>query len=253
MPADAATATPPAASFEPVAAARAVIATARTASLATLAADGAPFASLVSFATLPDLSPVLWLSDLAQHSRNLAADSRASLLLVAPGGEDGDPLAGARVTLSGRIAPTDDAAAARRFEALHGTRGRPAFADFRAYRMEFASAHLVAGFGRIVTLGPELLVDLSGAERLIAGEAMVVEHMNDDHADAIGLYATVLLGLPEADWRMSGCDPEGVDLVSGLGRARLPFPSRASTVAEAGTHLKQWAKTARGRLAEVQN
>lgn len=253
MPADAATDTPDAASFEPVAAARAVIASVRTASLATLAADGAPFASLVSVATLPDLSPVLWLSDLALHSRNLAADPRASLLFVAPGGEGGDPLAGARVTLSGRIVKTDDAAAVWRFEALHGKRGRPPFADFKSYRMEVASAHLVAGFGRIVTLGPELLVDLAGADGLVAGEAMVVEHMNDDHADAIGLYATVLLGLPSSDWRMTGCDPEGVDLVSELGRARLPFPSRATTVAEAGTHLKLWAKTARGRLAEAQN
>ena len=240
-------------SFEPVAAARAVIGSARSASLATLSADGSPFASLVTFATLPDLSPVLWLSDLAVHSRNLAADPRAALLFVAPSGEGGDPLAGARVTLSGRILPTEDPAAQRRFAALNGPGATPPFADFRAYRMSVAAAHLVAGFGRIVTLGPELMIDLKGADGLTTGEAMIVEHMNEDHADAIGLYATVLLGLSPADWRLAGCDPEGVDLVSKAGRARLPFPSRATSVAEAGGHLKHFAKVARERLAAEKN
>ncbi len=235
----------PAPSFEPVAAARAVARSAKVASLATLGPDGHPFASLVAFATMPDLSPVLWLSDLAVHSRNLAADPRASLLVVAPGGEGGDPLAGARVTLTGSLSRTDDPAAARRFAAQQGG-SRPDFADFHAYRMELAAAHLVAGFGRIVAIdGDELRLDLRGADDLLAGEAMVVDHMNEDHREAIGLYATVLLGLPPADWRIGGCDPEGVDLVSGAGRARLPFPVRASSVAAAGGYLKAWAKEAR--------
>ncbi|WP_073053322.1 HugZ family protein [Kaistia soli] len=240
--------------FDPVAAARAVLHSARTASLATLTGEGHPFASLVTFATLPDLAPVLWLSDLAVHSRNLAREARASLLVVAPGGEGGDPLAGARVTLTGTVARTEDPAAARRFGWVHGSAGRPDFADFHAYRMEVASAHLVAGFGRIVTLtADDLLIDLADAEGLLSGEAMVVDHMNEDHGDAIGLYATVLLGLPPADWRLSGCDPDGVDLVADGIRARLPFPGRAATVAEAGGHLKNWAKLARERMSATKN
>lgn len=235
--------------FNPVMAARGIIGAARAASLASCGPDGAPFASLVTFATLPDLSPVLWLSDLAVHSRNLAADPRAALLFVAPGGEGGDPLAGARVTLSGHIEATDDPTVRRRLVALNGESATPSFADFRAYRMHVASAHLVAGFGRIVTLGPELLIDLSEAADLLSGEAMIVDHMNEDHGEAISLYATVLLGLAAADWRLSACDPEGIDLVSAKGRARLPFPTRATSVAEAGGHLKHFAKTARERLA----
>ncbi len=235
--------------FEPVAAARGVLEAAGVASLATLSAEGHPFASLVTFATMPDLSPVLWLSDLAVHSRNLAGDPRASLLVVAPGGEGGDPLAGARVTLTGTIRRSEDAVAARRFGALHGA-GRADFADFHAYRMEITAAHLVAGFGRIHTIGgTELTRDLAGANDLLAGEAMIVDHMNADHAEAIALYATVLLGLPEGDWRISGCDPEGVDLVSSARRARLPFAERATTVAAAGGALKLWAKDARLRKA----
>jgi len=241
-------------SFDPVTAARAVLHEARTASLATLTSDGHPFASLVTFATMPDLAPVLWLSDLAVHSRNLARDNRASLLVVAPGGEGGDPLAGARVTLSGTLARTDDPAAARRFGAVHGSAGRPDFADFHAYRMDVASAHLVAGFGRIVTLSADdLRIDLGDAEGLISGEAMIVDHMNEDHADAIALYATGLLGLPPDEWRLSGCDPDGVDLVAPGAKARLPFPSRATSVAEAGGHLKHWAKLARERMTATKN
>lgn len=232
--------------FDPVSAARAVLGAARSASLATLDADGHPFASLVTFATMPDLAPVLWLSDLAVHSRNLARDPRASLLVVAPGGEGGDPLAGARVTLTGTLARDDAEAAARRFGALHGAAGRPGFADFHAYRMRPAGAHLVAGFGRIVTLAStDLLRDLAGADDLLAGEAMIVDHMNADHADAVGLYATALLGLAAGDWRLSGCDPDGVDLVATSGRARLDFPVRATSVAEAGALLKQMARAAR--------
>ena len=76
--------------------------------------------------------------------------------------------------------------------------------------MEIERAHLVAGFGRIVDLAAEdILTDLAGAEALIEAEAGAVAHMNADHADALRLYATKLLGAPDGDWRCTGCDPEG--------------------------------------------
>ena len=59
--------------------------------------------------------------------------------------------------------------------------------------------------------------------------------------------AQKLLGLPHSNWRMTGCDPEGIDLASAAGRARLGFPERAATVAEAGGYLKSFAKEARQR------
>ncbi len=101
------------------------------------------------------------------------------------------------------------------------------FADFSFYRLNLKGAHLVAGFGRIVDLKPaDLLTDLAGAESLLEAEPGVIEHMNQDHADACRLYATKLLGAPEGDWRCVGCDPEGLDLQWNRIGLRLPFPQR---------------------------
>ncbi len=89
--------------------------------------------------------------------------------------------------------------------------------------------HLVAGFGRITDIaGASLLTDLTGADDVLAGEEGAVEHMNDDHADAILLYATKLLGAAQGEWRMTGTDPEGADLMLGRSTLRLPFPARVN-------------------------
>ena len=122
--------------FSPVASARHVLRLAATASLGTLDDDGAPFTSLVTVATTAAGEPILLLSDLALHTRNLKRDKRASLLLVAPGGEGGDPLAGARLTLTGTLARDDDPALRRRFLARHEeAAGYAGFADFGFYRL----------------------------------------------------------------------------------------------------------------------
>ena len=120
--------------FSPAAAARRTLRLAATGALATLTPAGGPFASLVTVAATPAGAPILLLSELAQHTRNLAADRRASLLLVAPGGEDGDPLAGARLTLTGEVGPRDaDPALRRRFLARH--REAAGLRRFRRFRL----------------------------------------------------------------------------------------------------------------------
>ena len=104
-------------------------------SLATLKADGNPFASLVTVATMPGGEPILLLSRLAVHTQNIERDKRASLLLVEPGGESGDPLAGARLTLVGEMSERDsDPSIRRRFLARHEeAKGYVDFADFELY------------------------------------------------------------------------------------------------------------------------
>ena len=86
------------------------------------------------------------------------------------------------------------------------------FPDFAFWRLAVEGAHYIGGFGRIVDSSPaELLVPTEGAEELLAAEPGITEHMNEDHADAVRLYATRLAGAPEGFWRMSGIDPEGCD------------------------------------------
>ena len=239
--------------FDAPTTAREIMRIAATGSLGTLDEDGSPFTSLVTVATALDGSPLLLLSDLAVHTRNLKRDPRVSLLLVAPGGEDGDPLAGARLTLSGSIAHDDDEADQRRFVARHGERQHHAgFTDFNFYRVTVTRGHLVAGFGRIVTLAPnELLTDTTGTEQLAAAEQGAVDHMNDDHRDALALYATALLGLPDGDWTTTGADPDGLDLRCGGIRGRLPFPQRIATSGELRQVLVELARAGREKAMEA--
>ncbi|SON58387.1 heme utilization protein HutZ [Hartmannibacter diazotrophicus] len=148
-------------SFDAAGTARRILTQTGTAALASLGDAGAPFASFVTVA--PDAAgcPLLLLSQLAVHTRNVERDGRASLLLVAPGGEGGDPLAGARLTLEGHIVKlpkdSEEAADARAsFLARHPeAEGYAGFSDFSFYRLDISGGHLVAGFGRIVSLSPE--------------------------------------------------------------------------------------------------
>ncbi len=139
---------------------RTTLAEARSGALATLTADGSPFASLVLTATDEAGDLVMLLSRLAVHTQNLERDPRASLLVVASGGESGDPVAGGRVTVLGRADLTVSTTARARFLAGHPEARRYAsFADFAYWRLEIASAHLVAGFGRIVDLKRADIID----------------------------------------------------------------------------------------------
>ena len=233
--------------FDAAASARSVLRAAATGSLGTLKEDGHPFTSLVTTATTGAGEPVMLLSDLAVHTANLKRDPRASLLLVGAGGETGDPLAGARLTVLGTVEKDEDEASARRFLARHvEAQGYASFADFSFYRLRVESAHLVAGFGRIETIAADdLLADVPAA--LADGEAGAVAHMNEDHDDAIALYATVLLKRPAGAWRMTGLDPQGIDLAGPDGVARLDFDEPVSDLSGLRRRLADLAKAARNR------
>jgi putative heme iron utilization protein len=234
--------------FSPRAAAKRVLRSASTAALATLSPGGSPFASLVTLATDHAGEPILLISRLAVHTQNLAKDERASLLLVEPGGEGGDPLAGARLTLCGRVGlPETGPVLRRRFLAHHPeAEGYAGFGDFSFRRFAVASGHLVAGFGRIIALKPaDVLTNCADAEELIEAEVSAVEHMNTDHQEALSLYATRLLHLPAGAWRMTGADPEGIVLSNGARAARLAFPARVTTANGLRAILAELTKVAR--------
>jgi putative heme iron utilization protein len=205
------------------------------AALATaLPAEGGnwPYASLVLAAVDHDLSPILLLSDLAEHTKAIAADDRVSLLFDGTHGLD-QPLTGPRATLVGRAMRTDDARVARRFIARHPDAEMYAgFKDFHFYRVAVERAHLVAGFGKIRWLSAAELgaVPASG---LADAEEGIVSHMNGDHADAVQLYVGKLLGLAGGDWRMTGIDAEGIDLRQGGQVARLAFDAPLAAASEA--------------------
>src|SRR6266702_4396177 len=192
------------------------------AALATSLA-GHPYVSLVACACEPDARPLLLLSDLAQHTKNLIADPRVSLLFEDTGGHS-DPLAGPRLTLLGRAERCADPRSAARFAARHPpSAGYAGFADFHLYRVAIERGHLVAGFGRIAWIEAEQLRFPGNASALAEAEAEIIAHMNEDHAEAIALYAERLLGRQGEGWRMTGIDPEGIDLRREGETARLDF------------------------------
>lgn len=217
--------------FDPGKLAKSLLRRSRQGALATLMpGSGDPYCSLVNLASHPDGSPILLISRLAVHTRNILADSRVSLMLDERAA--GDPLEGARIMLSGRAEQAEDERdlLQRRYLNAHpAAEAFVSFKDFAFFRIRPAGTHLVAGFGRIVDLNPEqFLTDLAGAEDLLAAEEGAVEHMNADHRAAMGLYATRLLGAPAGDWRCTGCDPEGIDMQNGQTALRLDFPERVS-------------------------
>jgi putative heme iron utilization protein len=227
--------------------ARGLVRRALKASLATIASgSGYPYASLITVATDPSGTPIFLISALAQHTKNLAQDSRASILFDGTGAL-GDPLQGARVTLFGKAEKVEDEAVRRRFLARHPEAAFYAdFPDFAFWRLEVEGAHYIGGFGRIVDLVPaELLVDTRGAADLLAAEPDILAHMNADHADAVRLYATRLAGAPEGFWRMSGIDPEGCDLTCEGDARRIPFAAPIASPSEARAELVRLVNAAR--------
>lgn len=224
--------------FDPGKLAKSLLRRSRQGALATLMpGSGDPYCSLVNLASHPDGSPILLISRLAVHTRNILADSRVSLMLDERAA--GDPLEGARIMLSGRAEQAEnerDLLQRRYLNAHPAAEAFVSFKDFAFFRIRPAGTHLVAGFGRIVDLKPEqFLTDLAGAEDLLAAEEGAVEHMNADHRAAMGLYATRLLGAPAGDWRCTGCDPEGIDMQNGQTALRLDFPERVAD----GTALRK--------------
>jgi len=232
--------------FDPQAVAKKLLREGRSGALATLMTGaGDPYCSLVNVATAADGAPLLLLSRLAVHTKNLLSDPRVSLMLDER--RAGDPLQGARVMLMGTAAATADPDARRRYlDRQPEAEAFANFGDFAFYHVNLKGAHLVAGFGRIVDLKrSELLVDLDGANALVDAEPEVVDHMNRDHADAVQLYATKLLGATDGPWRCVGCDPEGLDLQRDRTGLRLPFPQRVNSPGVLRQVLKDLAEKAR--------
>ncbi|MEA2885819.1 MAG: hypothetical protein QOD11_179 [Bradyrhizobium sp.] len=231
--------------------ARSLLRRSRQGALATLMpGTGDPYCSLVNVASHCDGSPILLISRLALHTRNILADPRVSLMLDERA--EGDPLEGARIMLAGRAEQAggaDEAILRRRYLNAHpSAEAFVNFKDFSFFTIKPAGAHLVAGFGRIVDLEPgQFLTDVSDADALLEAEQGAIEHMNADHREAMNLYATKLLGAEQADWRCTGCDPDGMDMQGGAQTLRLEFPERVTNGTALRTMLVKLAAEARAR------
>jgi putative heme iron utilization protein len=209
--------------------ARTLVASTTSGTLATLSDDGTPWASLVTFGVMDDGSPVLCLSTLAEHARNLEKNRQASLMVADPN-HTGEVLAGGRVTLAGRVRrsdehPDEQSAREAHLEAVPSAAMYADFNDFSFWVLEVERARWVGGYGRMDTA---LAPDYATAEPdPVEPQALdAVTHLNEDHADALLIMARAFSEFPDSsEARCVRADRYGLDL-----ELETPEGTRASRV-----------------------
>jgi putative heme iron utilization protein len=231
--------------------ARRLIRGAAAATLATVA-EGQPFASLVTPAAAPDLSPLLWLSTLSEHTRQLKAEPRCALLFTGAT-EEANPQTAPRVTVTGLAEPvpeTEVPALKARWLARHPYAALYAdFADFSLWRIRPGGALLVGGFARATRLRlADLLPDPGAVAALAAAEPEILAHVNADHADAVEAIAEGLLAGGPGAWRLVAVDSDGCDLALGERILRHPWSAPASDANGVRRELIVAARNARETL-----
>ncbi len=216
--------------LSPAEEARTLVAATNVAALATVTAEGDPWASLVTYGELGDGSPVLCLSHLAEHGRNLARDPRASLMITQVA-RPLDPLAAARVTLAGHAEPATGTAPTEAARAAH-LAGVPSaaiyvdFSDFSLWVLRVDRVRWVGGYGRMDS-APGAAYASAAPDPVAMSSPSAVAHLNHDHADALLAIAQALGGYPDATAaRCSGLDRRGIDLA--VRTPRGPAPTRVT-------------------------
>ena len=234
--------------------ARTLVSQLTTGTLCTLAADptGYPYGSFVTVA-FDKGNPVFLVSTMAEHTRNLQRDSRASLL-VAEGGS-GDPLANGRVTLLGLCTQVEGDCSTARTSFLTAHQNAVYYADFQDFafwQLQVESIRYIGGYGRMSWVEA---TDWHAAEPdpLASAAGGVVAHMNQDHADAMVLYckafskatditAASMTGVDRYGFEMSAVTSEGPRPV------RLAFAKMVTTPEQVRAALIAMLQEARAKL-----
>jgi putative heme iron utilization protein len=227
--------------YNPAWAARCLLRAARVGTLAT-SAKGQPFASLVTPACAPDLSVLLLLSTLSEHTRHLMADPRCSVL-VSGEPATANPQTAPRLTITGVAEQIAEPALKARYLAIHPYASLYAdFGDFGMWRIRPVAGLLVGGFARANRLGREALTPDADAVAAIAeAEERIITHCNQDHADAMALLA----GSP-GNWKMVTVDVDGFDLALDERVVRLPWSGPVKDSGEVRKELVTMTRAARG-------
>ncbi|GAA2570156.1 HugZ family pyridoxamine 5'-phosphate oxidase [Mycolicibacterium diernhoferi] len=231
--------------------ARTIAASTNAGTLATLTADGDPWASFVTYGLL-DGAPVLCVSNMAEHGRNLAGDQRASIAIVAPDVPD-DPLASGRVTLAGTVVRPEgdmlEAARQAHLAAVPAARYYIDYSDFALWVLQVQRVRWVGGYGRMdSTSGAEYTA--AAADPVSPHAAGAVAHLNADHADALTAMAQKLGGFPDATAATcTAADRYGLDLrvttPRGVAYTRAGYPQPINSIDElrsAAVELTQRAR-----------
>jgi putative heme iron utilization protein len=230
--------------------ARTLVESQSTGTLSTLALEpaGYPYGSFVTFA-LDAGKPVFLISRIAEHTRNLVADPRASLLVHETG--KADPLANGRVTLVGRGHKLERPAESAReaFLAVHAQAGYYVdYADFDFWSLAVESIRYIGGYGRMSWVDAEAFTRAT-PDPLAAAAQGILAHMNADHADALVLYARAFTRAEQVESAlMTAIDRYGFELTvttkAGVGPARIAFATPLASAADARKVLIELKRSA---------
>jgi putative heme iron utilization protein len=221
--------------------ARRLLRAARSGCLATNA-KGQPFASLVTPACMPDGALLLLLSRLSEHTRHLMADARCSVMVNGvPTSEN--PQTIPRVTVTGVAEVVDDPTLKARYLAVHPYASLYAdFGDFATWRIMPKAGLLVGGFGRAARLmAADLVPEARSVATVLAAEAGILAHCNQDHPDALAAIAG-----SEGDWRMVAADVDGFDLALGERVVRFAWSRPVKDSGEMAREMVRMAREKRG-------
>jgi putative heme iron utilization protein len=205
--------------------ARTLLAHSDVATLATLSEDGTPWASVIMFGLLPDGSPTLMVSTLAEHGRNLERDQRGSISVMAPR-RGPDPLQNGRVTLAGVFEKPEgerrEAARQACFDAMMYGKVYEKFGDFSVWVLNVERVRWVGGYG-VMGSDDAQAYKTAEVDPTAPNAEHAIEHLNDDHADALLLIAQKLGGYPDATAATcTGIDRYGMDLSIDTPRGKAP-------------------------------
>ena len=214
--------------------------------------DGHPYGSLVIYA-VHEGDPVLLISGLAEHTKNLEASPRCSLLVHERGPDN--PLALARATFVANAERVDDDAVAASFLARHpDARYYADFTDFAYWRLRVTGVRYIGGFGRMSWVETDAWASAE-ADPLSAHAKGIVDHMNDDHADALRVLSEAFSrsgAVPEAV--MTGVDRYGFEMsvttAQGPRPVRIAFDEPVGTTAEVRGAMVAMLKKARAQLGQ---
>lgn len=207
--------------------------------LSTISVDlpGYPFGSVTPYCADDQCRPVIYISYIAQHTKNVLADSRVSLTVFDSAQGSTDAQAQGRVTLIGNARPIDGGETRvreRYFRYVPNARQYQVTHDFAFFRLDLVRVRFIGGFGKIYWVEPEQFMIANPFSAV--QESRIVDHMNNDHADALKHYAN------GSEAKMIGIDSEGFDVLTTMRKVRIAFDNSVHTMEEARQALVAMAR-----------
>ena len=178
--------------------------------------DGYPYGSVMPFVLGHDCQPILFISSIAEHTKNIIANPKVSLLVFQSELKNAEDLhANGRLTLIGKAEKLDKNNSdlmARYCRYLPESTEYLTMHDFQFYRINITLARYIAGFGKMGWVAGDEIVDERNANLIAALETSMIEHMNADHQDSIKQYCQHFHSATPKRVNLIGIDCDGFDV-----------------------------------------